>query len=77
MELFDILRNWLEENGYDGLCLPDEECGCSLENFMPCGEPSPRCEAGHCVKAPEGSGVDYFIYPGKKEEENDLVAKPY
>ena len=65
MELFDIMKKWLKENGYDGLCLPDEECGCTFEDFMPCGEPSPRCEAGHCEKAPPGSGVDYLIYPGK------------
>ena len=65
MELFDILKNWLKENGYDGLCLPDEECGCAIGDFMPCGEPSPRCEAGHRKKAPPGSDADYFIYIDK------------
>lgn len=65
MNLFDILKKWLKENDYDGLCLPEEECGCSLDDFMPCGEPSPRCEAGHRIDAPKDSGFDYFIYPGK------------
>lgn len=65
MELFDITKKWLEENGYDGLSLLEEDCGCALEDFMPCCEPSPRCEAGYCREAPEGSSVDYFIYPGK------------
>jgi hypothetical protein len=67
VELYDITKKWLEENGYDGLCY--EECGCELEDFMPCGEPSPRCEAGHREKAPRGSGFDYFIYPGKGNSE--------
>lgn len=68
MELFCIARKWLKDNGYDGLCLPEEECGCSLEDFMPCGEPSLKCEAGCYAKAPPGSDVDYFIYPGKGKQ---------
>ena len=65
MELSEIVKIWLQENGYDGLCNPDIECGCAIEDLMPCGEPGIRCEAGHRKKASPGSGVDYLIYPGK------------
>jgi len=65
MKLEEIIKAWLKENGYDGLCNTDIECGCAVEDFMPCGEPSIYCEAGHQEPAPEGSGVDYFIYTGK------------
>lgn len=36
----DIVTDWLRTHGYDGLCrdLGDgEECGCSLDDFAPCG----------------------------------------
>jgi len=69
MTVYDIIKEWLKENGYDGLCAPDFECGCSLDDFMPCGQPSPTCEAGHKGKAPEWADTKYFIYPGKKKEE--------
>lgn len=31
-----ILRDWLMNHGYDGLCNPDQECWCSLDNFLLC-----------------------------------------
>jgi len=68
MKLPGIIKTWLEDNGYDGLCDPDNECGCHIDDFMPCGEPSIHCEAGHQEDAPKDSGVDYFIYPGKANQ---------
>jgi len=65
MTLKEIVTKWLKENGYDGLCEVMTECGCGLDDLMPCGEPKEDCEAGHEVKAPKDSNVDYFIYPGK------------
>ena len=50
MNLFEVAKKWLEDNGFNGLCLPDE-CGCSVDNFMLCGEPSPHCEAVHLEEA--------------------------
>jgi len=64
MTLEDIVRDWLLDHGYDGLCYPEEECGCGINDLMPCGQPSLNCVAGHRIEAPEGSDVDYFIYPG-------------
>ena len=30
------LAAWLLDNGYDGLSNPYAECGCGLDDFMPC-----------------------------------------
>ena len=35
MTVKEIIKEYLEKNGYDGLCR--EGCGCGLEDFMPCG----------------------------------------
>ena len=42
-----IVEQYLSENGYDGLCCLEVgvECGCSLEDLMPCGGPSWQCTA--------------------------------
>ncbi len=46
MKVEKIVGGWLKEHGYDGLCNCDRGCGCLLDNFAPCGEISPCCEAG-------------------------------
>ena len=39
MTLREILVDWLKSHGYDGLCNSDNDnCGCSLDDFMPCGD---------------------------------------
>jgi hypothetical protein len=30
----DIIEKYLIDNGFDGLC--GDECGCSMDDFMPC-----------------------------------------
>lgn len=52
----NITRQWLKDNGYDGLCQADSYCGCELDNLMPCEEPSPECQAGYKVPCP-GEGT--------------------
>jgi len=61
MNIEEILKAWLKENGYDGLCNPVDECGCGLDDFMPCGDPNiSDCEAAHAEKK---DGVDFYL-PG-------------
>lgn len=34
MTVKEILKEWLEKNGFDGLCT--ENCGCSKDDLAPC-----------------------------------------
>jgi hypothetical protein len=44
---------WLIERGYEGLCDPHESCGCSVDDFAPCGD-GPFQD---CVPAEERDGL--------------------
>ena len=37
MTVGEIVKQWLEEHGCDGLCDPDAECGCGIDDLNPCG----------------------------------------
>jgi hypothetical protein len=52
MEVVDIVREWLEKNGYDGLC--NEECGCGLDDFTPCGYIKNDCLAAYKHRKEDG-----------------------
>lgn len=66
-EVREIVRAWLEANGYDGLYADHTECACENTDLMPCEEPSPGCTAG--VKGPcppdceYGGECDWHILP--------------
>lgn len=64
MTIIDIVKKYLLENKYDGLCDCENECGCRLDDLAPCGEMSGRCEAGHLIECNCGEGCDYHIAPG-------------
>jgi len=34
--VLDIIKSYLRDNGFDGLCEPDTECGCGLDDLAPC-----------------------------------------
>ena len=68
--VIEIVRTYLQKNSYDGLC--NVECGCFLDDLMPCSEPQSDCEAGYRIPAPP----DYPYGPGdiistKKPEKNN------
>jgi len=56
MELKKIVKQWLSKNGYDGLVSADLECGCEIDDLMPCDTPLVDCEAGYKRK---GAHPDY------------------
>ena len=37
MTVGEIVKQWLEDHGCDGLCDPDFECGCGIDDLNPCG----------------------------------------
>ena len=64
MNILEIVKDWLEQNGYDGLCDPEMPCGCMLNDLMPCGTCNVSllfCVAGHRVDN-EGS---WLVFQGK------------
>ena len=80
MDCREIIIKWLHDNGHDGLCEPDTECGCGLDDFAPCGDgPYPKCKAAKARTLLEheyvgdcGPGeIAYFVSPndgGKRHE---------
>jgi len=60
----EIIKEYLEKNGYDGLC-SDSECACSTDNLMPCDEPGIYCEAGYKGACTCGEQHDFHIYGDK------------
>ena len=66
MKVEEIIIKYLKENGYDGLA-GEEECGCSLDDFIPCGgESICECEAGYSHECPKGHEVDFIITTSKE-----------
>lgn len=58
----DIVIEWLDLYGYDGLFNAGLECGCGKADLMPCDTPDPReCKPG--VKKIAGPDHEY---PGEE-----------
>ena len=73
MNVKQIVKEYLEKNGFDGLYTPIE-CGCKLDDLMPCyllGSSCSDCEPGYLQ--PGDEDYDYFIGPDKN---HDLKKQP-
>lgn len=46
MNVKDIIKQWLMDHDYDGLW-NEEECGCSLDDLMPCNDVCIHCEPAY------------------------------
>jgi len=69
MNVKDIVKKYLEDNGYDGLYA--DYCGCEIDDLFPCCEDFGDCEPGIKVACNKnfceyGAGCDWHIEP--KEE---------
>ncbi len=62
MNLTEIIKEWLLANGYDGLFHADTECGCGMDDLMPCDQPSLDCMAG-IRKICEDEESDFYGEP--------------
>ena len=59
MNAREMLIKQLRDLGADGLCLPEETCGCGIADLSPCG-----CLCGDCLPArwikPKSDSPDYW-----------------
>ena len=60
MDVIAIVKDYLEENGFDGLVLPDEECGCVIDDLAPCLNDISQCRAGYKVPCDCGDNECVF-----------------
>lgn len=67
MNVNDIVAEYLRANKYDGLCLPEHECACLLDDLAPCRAMSERCQPGRRLNVSAGtpcwcdeSGTDHW-----------------
>lgn len=63
MNVKDIVLEYLQAHGYDGLYTPGG-CACIKSNLMPCGEFNTDCEAGYLC---DGDDPECDFYIGPKE----------
>ena len=49
MNVHEILKTWLKDNGYDGLFNSVGQCGCKIDDLAPCCESCTECEPGYEV----------------------------
>lgn len=68
MEIRDIVKDWLEKNGYTGLFYDSGECACTAEDLMPCDCPCTDCEAGYVVATTGDDGEEGFRVMRTKPE---------
>jgi hypothetical protein len=71
--ILESIPTWLEESGYDGLCDPDDECGCYCEHgLFDCGLDTAliimRCRAGYKHVKPDGDSEIRLEKPKKERK---------
>ena len=47
MDVREIVRRYLKNNGFDGVYNVDNECCCSTEHFPTCGNDTSDCVPGY------------------------------
>jgi len=77
MDVREIVKHWLKENGYEGLY--SDQCGCDLEDLMPCcNDGALSCQPGYKVMGcPEecGEGCAFHIEAEKPTTSDKVVER--
>jgi len=63
VDVLEIVKRYLLDNGYDGLYYPGE-CSCDVDDLAPCGgdlNSVADCRPGHRVPCQCGEGCEYDI----------------
>lgn len=53
MEVIEIIKKYIEDNGYDGLYQTEGECACKIDDLYPCGEGGLECNVGYKTPCPK------------------------
>ena len=61
MDCLRIVKNYLDENGFDGL-QNGAECGCELSDLVPCSENPMWCTPGYKLIPPRGTDCEFDFY---------------
>jgi hypothetical protein len=80
MTVIQIVKKYLEENGYDGLCCGAGECGCDLNDLAPCAQMGEDCEPAYRItkdqmtedekEFAEYEGWDEIYRPAEDDEDD-------
>jgi len=68
MTIEEIVVKYLKDNKFDGLCNPDGECGCNLDEIFPCDGYVPDCKPAYEIE--DKTGEYSYIMTTKKPNEN-------
>lgn len=60
-----IVTEYLKNAGYDGL-YAEGECGCLVDDLMPCNDAYENCRAGY--KLPGDDDAGWYVGPKKPKE---------
>lgn len=80
MSVRTMLKEWLDQHGYDGLYSPTGGCACERDDLIPCsGEGVEHCEPGYRI---ECDGCDFDADPHwhmakKKDAKPGKVMNPW
>ena len=61
MDVVKIVKRYLLDNDFEGLCSFMGDCGCEIDDLMPCCGPCAACEPGHKHVADPSTGWDFTI----------------
>lgn len=66
--VIEIVKAHLVAGGFDGLVLPDAECGCRIEALCPCEGQTAQCRPAFLGVDPR-SPDEWAMYPTKEAAE--------
>ena len=70
----NIIRDWLIEYGYDGLCHKD--CGCGINDLIPCDEMKSDCEPAYVHRPKEDKCERCFCVDNCEWKDGDCYYSP-
>jgi len=68
MTIKEIVKEYLEKNGYDGLYNANGQCACRRNDLFPCQEGFEECSPGYrgaCNGSCDDPPCDFHIYDDK------------